>query len=521
MPVIICLSSLKFGNAQKSGGWKFESRGGARERRPSRNALLVPAPHLCYCPARETKWRFPIRSADSSCKTQLKEWKRDPKMRNPMHVLLLMVAIAVGGCGEKEPTPGPAPPKGKREVREARGTLTFWHIMNYEGPREVIEAAVRRFEAANPDVKVNLQTFDNDPYKTKLNIEMASGTPPDVFFTWGGGGLASFAEAGRALDLTDALRKDGWQDRFLPQPLSFCTCGGRVYAAPLDLSCVPVWYNAELFAKQQLATPKTFDELLDLCKKLRAKGITPMALGNMQQWPGAFYFIYLAARIGGAELFIDAAARKPGKSFNDPSFIRAGELLQKLIEARAFSTGFNGIEDGHARTQFLNGDAAMYLMGTWVVARAKEEKPDFLPKMKCFPFPSVDSGKGDPAIMVGGVNCAFAVSATCKRPEKAIELLRLLTAEEVGQSWCKIGRIPALRVREDAVAQLPAPTRAARGLLEAAKTIQPYYDQYLPPRLAEEHKKTTQGLFARTLTPAEAAERMEKCARELERQPPK
>ena len=83
---------------------------------------------------------------------------------------------------------------------------------------------------------------------------------------------------------------------------------------------------------------------------------------------------------------------------------------------------------------------------------------------------------------------------------------------------CIMRRPPSqtsMRVRAEALAQLPAPTQSALQLLQAAGDIQPYYDQYLPPRLAEEHKKTTQALFALTLKPAEAAERMAQCAREV------
>ena len=415
---------------------------------------------------------------------------------------IVIAAAVLAGCGDQE---------------EAKTTLTFWHIMNYEGPREVIEAAVKRFEAANPNVKVNIETFANDPYKDKLNIELASGTPPDVFHTWGGGGLRTLVDAGRVLDLTEAIERDGWRERFLPASLSFCKCGDKTYAVPLDLSCVPVWYNADIFAEHQLTPPRTFPELLDICKKLRAKGVTPMALGNMKQWPGAFYFIYLATRSGGSQLFADAAARRPGKAFNDPAFVRAGELLQRLVEHNAFPTGFNGIEHGHARKKFITGQAAMYVMGTWLVARVKDERTEFLSKMKCFAFPSVASGKGDPTTIVGGVNCAFAVSAECKHPKEAVELLRFLTAEQVGSDWSKTGRIPALRVSDETLVNLARPTRAALNLLKSAKAIQQYYDQYLGPRLAEEHKKTTRGLFAGTLTPAQAAGRMEKLARELAR----
>ena len=424
---------------------------------------------------------------------------------------VLMVAAVLAGCGDEEPKPlAPGDETGTAEVKI---TLTFWHIMNYEGPREVLDAAVKRFEAANAGVDVDVQTFANDPYKQKLNMEMASGTPPDVFFTWGGGALADLAEAGKVVDLTDAVSRGGWRERILPAPLGLCSFKGRVYAVPLDLSCVPVWYNAELFKRHKLTPPKTFDELLAICKMLRARDITPLALGNKDRWPGAFYFIYLAARHGGADLFFDAAARKPGRTFDDPAFIKAGEHLRQLVTEGVFSAGVNSLEAGHARTQFLNGEAAMYVMGTWLVARAKKEKPDFLPKMKCFAFPMVASGKGDPTTIVGGVNCAFAVSANCKHPEKAIELLRFLTAEKVGGAWSRIGRIPALRVSDETLAGLPPATRDALDLLQKAGTLQPYYDQYLPPPLAKEHKETTHGLFAGTLTPAEAANRMEQCAR--------
>lgn len=111
------------------------------------------------------------------------------------------------------------------------------------------------------------------------------------------------------------------------------------------------------------------------------------------------------------------------------------------------------------------------------------------------------------------MNCGFAVAGACRYPERAVALLRFLTDAETAAEWCRIGRIPALAVPESALSELPAPTRAARNLLDRAAVLQPYYDQYLAPRLAEVHKNTTQELFAGTLSPAEAAAAMEQCAR--------
>jgi raffinose/stachyose/melibiose transport system substrate-binding protein len=412
---------------------------------------------------------------------------------------LVTAALLLTGCGKRTEQEGPI-------------KLTFWHIMNYEGPQEVLAAAVKRFEEAHSGVEVEIQTFANDAYKQKLPVEMASNTPPDVFFTWGGGMLAEFARADRVLKLDQALSQDGWRERFIEQALAICSSDGGTYAVPLDLSVVPLWYNRELLAEKGIQPPATFADLLAACAKLKQAGVTPLSLGNRNVWPGAFYFIYLAARQGGTDLFLNAAAGKPGASFADPAFVAAGEDLKRLIDADAFASGFNALDDGAARTRFLSGDAAMYLMGTWLVPRVMSKAPEFMDKLACIPFPAVEGGKGDPSTVVGGVNCGFAVSANCKHPDLAIDLLRYLTAPEVVSGWCEIGRIPALKTDDDQIAKLPKPTQAAHALLVKAARLQPYYDQYLSPRLGEEHKKTTQGIFTGTLSPAEAAARMVKQA---------
>ena len=98
---------------------------------------------------------------------------------------------------------------------------------------------------------------------------------------------------------------------------------------PLDLSVVPLWYNRDLLASKGIEPPRTFAELLGACAKLKEAGVTPLSLGNRNVWPGAFYFIYLAAREGGADLFLNAAAGKAGASFDDAAFVAAGSDLKR------------------------------------------------------------------------------------------------------------------------------------------------------------------------------------------------
>ncbi len=281
-------------------------------------------------------------------------------------IVVIVLMSVVFGCGKA--------PSGKEEA--AAKTLTFWHIMNYSGPKEVLEGAVKRFEAAHPGVKVIVQTFENDAYKVKLANEMASGNSPDVFFTWGAGGQTSeYIRQGKVLCLNEYAKSNDWEGRFIDSALSICRNGGDLYSVPLDLSAVTLWCDKKLFDANGLAYPKTFEELLAVSAAFREKKVTPLALGNMKKWPGAFYFCYLANRCGGTQLFLDAAAGKDGAAFDDAAFVTAGKMLRQLIDANAFSVGFNALEDDVARTSFINGKAAMYLTGSWIVARGHDSRP--------------------------------------------------------------------------------------------------------------------------------------------------
>ncbi len=140
------------------------------------------------------------------------------------------------GCGKRV----------EKETAERPIQLSLWHIMNYSGPREVIERAVARFEAENPDCKVQIQTFENDGYKVKLSVELASGNAPDVMFTWGGGHLKEMVRAGKVMDLTSSLEENAWKGRFIDAALDLCSQEGRVYGVPLDLSAVLLWCNSTL-----------------------------------------------------------------------------------------------------------------------------------------------------------------------------------------------------------------------------------------------------------------------------------
>ncbi len=196
-----------------------------------------------------------------------------------------------------------------------------------------------------------------------------------------------------------------------------------------------------------------------------AAGVTPIGLGNYDAWPGAFWYCYLASRLGGTALF-ERAAAGDGADFAAAPFVRAGEMLRALVEGGAFSRDGAERKEDEARKLFVRGKSAMYLGGSWLVGQIVRD-PDAAPFLKgltALPFPEVPGAAPDGAkTVLGGVNCGFSVASS---------------------------------------------SREAYAILLKGVGMQPYYDQYLPAALTVVHKNTTRDLFAGRLTPQQAAERM-------------
>lgn len=399
-------------------------------------------------------------------------------------------------------------------AQEAR-VVTEWDVQTQPGPSKILQDAATRFEKGNPGVKVQRTPIPNDAYKTKLKIAFGANEPPCVFMNWGGGSLREYVKAGQVVDLSPMFAKDAaFKDRFLGNAFDAVSGEGKIWGVPAeDTSVAVVHYNTELFTKLGLQPPKTWPELLAVIEKLKAQGIAPFALANKAKWPGSMYFMYLVDRLGGPEVFRKASTRAPGGSFADPVFIEAGRKLQELVKAGAFAPGFNGLDYdvGASRRLMYSGKAAMTLMGTWESSSFKNENPEFFKKVDFFAFPTIPGGKGSNGVVGSVGNNFYSVSKACKTPEAAYGLIKSFVDEQAVAERLSDKRIPPVKgLKIDD----PNLQRVLK-LVADAPTVQLWYDQELPPQLGELHKDTVQALFGLSMTPEEAAKKMETLAEQV------
>ena len=394
--------------------------------------------------------------------------------------------------------------------------IQLWHIQTSGEKPKMKEDAAERFMVDYPEYTVEVEAMQNDPYKTKIKIALGANSAPDVFFTWSGGPMIDYIKAEKIIDLTEYMNKDNYKDKFLDASINQATYDGKIWAVPVENTSVAmVAYNKTLFKKNGWEVPKTIDELEILANKMLAKGITPFALANKNKWPGSMHYMYLVDRIGGKEVFENAANRVNGGSFEDPVFIEASKKLVEWVNKGYFNEGFNGLDEdaGQARTLLYTGKAAMYLMGSWFITTIYGENPEFVDKhLGIFTYPEVVGGKGDPNAVIGTVGDNFySVSSTSKNPEAAFKFIQYLIDDVAMEKSIARGDLPPVKN----IKVTDPKSNIILDNVAKAPYVQLWYDQYLPSELAEVHKDTLQAIFAKTMTPQEAAAELESKATEI------
>jgi raffinose/stachyose/melibiose transport system substrate-binding protein len=313
-------------------------------------------------------------------------------------------------------------------------------------------------------------------------------------------------------DITADLDADGgaWRDTFAPGALAVFSYQGQNYGVPWDMGMVGFWYNKALFAQAGIENPPTtWSELLTDVQMLKDAGITPIAVGEGDKWPGAFWWEYLATRIGGEAAFM--AAQDRSGSFASESFIQAGDKLKELVDMEPFQDGFLGATWGDEATVMGNGEAAMDLMGQWAPGAFKENSASgegLGEDLGWFQFPMVEGGAGDPNDAVGGGN-GFGIGVNA--PPEAIDFVKYLTRAESQVQCAEVGFcIPVVKGGEAGLTD-PLMIQIQQSFAQA-KYFQLYYDQALTPALGSVVNDSVQGIFAGTLTPTDAAQMIEDSA---------
>jgi raffinose/stachyose/melibiose transport system substrate-binding protein len=385
-------------------------------------------------------------------------------------------------------------------------TLEFWTpdpYTVYPDFQRYISDAISEFEKQNPQIKIDHQVKGYyDDYKRTLKIAFSEDKLPDVFFCYLGEFVQPYIQQGKVLCLDNYLNSNS-RKRILKGALPNISEDGKIYTLPFTGYCAFILCNTAIFEENALFYPNTFDELLQICKKLKEKGITPIAHSNYEEdkWPNIFLYETLVLRHGGYETIIEKGVKK--SNFKDKAFLEAAQDIKALISAGAFPEDMNNLNYSDGINLFSYGKAAMCFSGNWVIGMIGQGNELITGnKIKVIRFPGVNNGKGDIKDTWGGAFSGFMVKADSKYKKEAARFVEFLSEYLASQNYLHNQEIPLWQVdgqpinRNVLIEQLNV-------LAQEATTLAPGWDLYLNEQNRDIYWIKLRALFASSFSPEE------------------
>ncbi|GIV70132.1 ABC transporter substrate-binding protein [Caldilinea sp.] len=389
--------------------------------------------------------------------------------------LLLLFSMALSACA----TPVTAPPAAEAPAPAAPtvNKITYNSYQSDPAPRAWIEGVVANWNAAHPDMPVDLSIIAHEDFKQALRAMLTANPAPDVLDWFAGNRARFFIDRGLIADFSDLWEREGWDAVYAPGFIALATYNGGKYFLPSSYYWWAIYYRPSLFEQAGVQAPiETFDDLLAACDALNAAGITPITIGARFKWPAAAWFDYLNMRTNGPEFHIELMDLKV--PYTDPRVRAVFENWKKLIDAKCFISDPAAYDWQEAIDPMVQGQAAMYLMGAFITDSYPDEAENDLDFFR-FPVINPDVPIGEDAPTDG-----YFLAANAGNLAGGKEFLAYLGSKEVQQSLLDtLGRLPS-RVDVD-ISNISPATQKGIQLIQSADFIAQFYDRDTTPPMAE------------------------------------
>ena len=265
--------------------------------------------------------------------------------------------------------------------------LTFWTL---NGRTEAVDAAVAKFNEANPDIVVTPSYYDTDGMKDACKVAASSDTLPSMWFNWGGSLGQFYVDNGKTYDLTAFAEANGWADFYSAGATGLCTLGGQLAGLPTSYNVLGVYYNKQIFADLGLEVPTTFEEFEALLPTIKEAGIFPMETGGLYGWHTMRWLELIIEHYAGQELHDELQAFTT--SWDCEAVTQAFIKYKEWCDAGYFPDGFLTADPNNTIMNMGMGISAMCLEGQWYDGNILQNELD-IANYGTFAFPSVDSNR--------------------------------------------------------------------------------------------------------------------------------
>ncbi|MHA6483248.1 ABC transporter substrate-binding protein [Paenibacillus sp. strain BS8-2] len=345
-------------------------------------------------------------------------------------ILLVAFSLILGGCGSgsnnAENSNAQGGSNGTEEVEKTK--LLF---LGFKGGAEAgaLPDIIDDYMKANPNVEIEYEYIGTaNGYNDVLKARLAAGEKVDVFMS-NTDNFGLITDAGYAEDLS----QEPYAGKVLASLKPLLSSEGKLYGLPIEAAGLGMFVNEDMLKEHGIEIPTNWEQFLAASEALKQAGELPMMMGNKSGWSaGHFAKINVNSTYGGQA---DVGAKLySGEMTYAEAYLPALQKLQTLIDNDYVNAKNSvGMEwNQQSFTEFVNGNGAFMLGGTWQVAQLKEANPEMT--FAFIPMPAQEEGTAK-ALLFPGVN--IFVNAKSDLKSKALEFVQFVAEKENLGRWAK------------------------------------------------------------------------------------
>lgn len=373
-------------------------------------------------------------------------------------LLLIVLSMLMAACSSGWNN-GNAGESGEESVTHLTMWVRTWDNLPF------IEEAVKSFNAANPDIEVEVVSFSPDQYGPATQAAVSGGELPDLFQPMSLLNMYQLKEQGMiqplpiSQEFMDRFEEGTWWE-------GTTTIDGVPYAYPdssyRDARLI-LFYNKDLMRSAGLdpeSPPTTWEELYEQSKAIAASN--PGIYGLVEPMKADWFLTVLTQMLGTTvdhqSTYITNQERfyfnwKEGTTFSSEAIMESAQYVKSFIDEGLMLPDYLLMDPPAAAAQFGEGNAAFTMNGYWFLRTFLNDYPDM-----DFGVAALPAKEFEPALGAwGGSPAPFLLNSETENTEAVTKLLEHLTNEyypllvESQQNLSPIAEInndPALEVSE-------------------------------------------------------------------------
>lgn len=243
--------------------------------------------------------------------------------------------------------------KEEETASTEKTVVTIWHSYT-DAQEEYLNKAATDFNASQDAYELKVESQPKDGLQDKIYQAVMAGNGPDLYFDYAST-AARYVEDGKVVDLEKYLSAETVAK--LPEgakveATSFTD--GKLHQLPMVSSGPVAFYNNDIMTELGLEAPKTWDELLDVCRKI---------LEAHPELDGAFA---LDSTTDVANCLIFQTGNKQYDPTTKEVLFNTPEVaaqFQKIADAYAegLFIDVSGLNDGYCSSAYNNGQIAGFI----------------------------------------------------------------------------------------------------------------------------------------------------------------